>query len=241
MSTDAERFQANIRNLTSRVEARSRVQHQVNQAVARRLQSQGAQIGALDGRVTTVEGGLANLSDLVVTQGEQQDMLRQAHETTATHVDRHDQQIATHDNWFTAIFERIGDRVDWLMVMLMGFLAGLISIPCWYFFVFEQYGLAKHFADPNNQLVVDIPADPARMWVVSIACGVVVMFAVAFVLSFIMNRTQNLANAQPPANAAATPAPAPAPTLELPAAPLPPAPAPANAGQGGNAQAAAAQ
>ena len=226
MPTDAERLQANIRSLSTRVEARSRVQHQVNQSVARRFSAQGAQIGALDGRVGVVETGLADLSGLVITQGQQQDMLQQAHETTATHVDRHDQQIATHDNWFIAVFERIGERVDWAMVFAVSFVIGLISVPCWYFFVFEQYGFAKHFADPKNQIAVDIPADPGKMWLISIACGVVVMFATAFILSFFVNRSDNRANAQPPANAAATPAPAPNPTLELPPPPRAPAPAP---------------
>ncbi len=236
MPTEAERLQANIRNLTQRVEARSRVQDHVNQAVAGRLHAHGTRIDNLDGRVGTVETGLADLSGLVVTQGQQQDMLRQAHETTATHVDRHDRQIATHDNWFVAIFERIGERVDWMMVVLISFVVGLISIPLWYFWVFEQYGLGKHFADAQQKLVVDIPADPGRMWVVSIACGVVVFFVTAFVLSFVLNRTQNQTTTQPQANAAANPAPAPNPTLELPAAPPPPAPAPAaaHAGQGGN-------
>ena len=241
--TEAERIQANLRRIAERVEARDRAQHAHNQAVGRRFQTQGAQIGALEGRVDVVETHLGDLTGLVDRQGQQQDMLRQAHETTATHVDRHDQQIATHDNWFIAIFERMGDRVDWAMVMLVSFVIGLVSIPFWYFWVFEQYGLGKHFADTQNKLAVDIPADPARMWIVSTACGVVLMFALAFVLSFVVNRGQNRADAAPPANAAANPAPAPAPTLELPAAPPAPAPAPApaNAGQAGNAPAAAAQ
>ncbi len=240
MSTEAERFQANLQAIARRVEARDRALHAHNQAVGRRFQAQGAQIGALEGRVGVVETGLSDLTGLVDRQGQQQDMLRQAHETTATHVDRHDQQIATHDNWFIAIFERFGERVDWLTVLLIGFVSGLISIPLWYFWVFEQYGLGKHFADAKNQLVVDIPADPGRMWVVSIACGVVVMFAVAFVLSFVINRSQNRAPAQPAANAAADAAPNPNQTLALPAATPPPTPAPvaAHAGQGGTPPAA---
>ncbi len=241
MTTESERIQANLRRIAARVEARDRAQHAHNQAVGRRFQAQGAQIDALGGRVDTVETNLGDLTGLVDRQGQQQDMLRQAHETTATHVDRHELQINEHDNWFRAIFARMGDRVDWAMVLLISFVIGLVSVPFWYFWVFEQYGLGKHFADPKNQLVVDIPADPGRMWVVSIACGVVVMFTVAFVLSFILPRRNNRSNAAPPANAAANPAPAPAPTLELPAAPPPPANAAANVGQGGNAPAPAAQ
>lgn len=227
-----------IRALAARSEARARAQRATNQAAARTIQAHDGRLNAAEHRLDTQEVQIADIAtgldatdELYDRLAGRLDMVATSHEIVAINVDRHDQQLATHDEWFVALFEHVGPRIMWAYIFVVSFVIGLISGIYSYFWIFEKYGLDKTFNVKGVEVLVT--GDPARSMLVSAAVGLALACLLACLLSFVLIRPhsdnppaaaeEEAAADEAPANAPGAP---PAPPQGGVPAPLPPAPAP---------------
>lgn len=253
MPTPDELAQANARTnqalteLARRSEARARAQRSTNQAAAQTFQAHDGRLNDHAHRLDTHDTQIAQIAtgqnatdELYERLAGRLDIVATSHEIVATNVDRHTQQIDTHDTWFVALFERVGPNVLWGWVYGISAISAVIIGIYSYFWVFEKYGLEKVFKN-GNTIITTIPADPGRYMLVSAAVGVALACVIGSLLSFVLiSRPAAAANQNNAADANAAqgnnvpandpvngPGAPPAPAQGgVPAPPPPPAPAP---------------